>query len=93
MQKGEEIDPSLIILQGIQDQLASIGTTLDFGFIVTTALNAITEDCEMFVQGILGRATIPSQEEMWVDLGQEEIRQWTKEGINGKGVKFKKEEE
>ena len=65
MQKGEEIDPFLIRLQGIRDQLASVGATPDVGFMVRTALNAVTEDWENFFQRILGKATLPSWEEMW----------------------------
>ena len=44
MQKGEEIDPLLIRLQGIRDQLASIGATPDGVLMLKTALNAVTED-------------------------------------------------
>ena len=44
MQKGEEIDPFLLRLQGIQDQLTSVGSTLDPEFMIRTALNAVTED-------------------------------------------------
>jgi len=39
---------------------------------VRTALNAISEEWEKFVQSILGRATLPGWEEMWGTLHQEE---------------------
>lgn len=68
MQKGEEIDPFLLRLQGIQDQLTSVGSTLDPEFMIRTALNAVTEDWETFVQSILGRASLPSWEKMWAAL-------------------------
>ena len=58
MQKGEEIDPFLIRLQGIRDQLASVGATPDVGLMVRTTLNVVTKDWETFVQGILGRAAL-----------------------------------
>ena len=60
---------------------------------VRTALNAVSEDWETFVQSILGRATLPSWEEMWVALRQEELRRLTKAGSSGKGVRIKEEEE
>jgi len=60
---------------------------------VRTALNAVSEDWETFVQSILGRETLPSWEEMWAALRQEEIRKLTKAGSSGKGVRVKKEEE
>ena len=60
MQKGEEIDPFLLRLQGIRDQLISVGSSLDPKFMVRTALNAVYEEWETFFQSILGRATLPS---------------------------------
>ena len=44
MQKGEEINPFLLMLHGIRDQLTSVGAKLDIEFMVRTALNAVTED-------------------------------------------------
>ena len=60
---------------------------------VRTALNAVFEEWETFVQGILGRSTLPGWEEMWVALRQEEIRRLTKAGSSNKGGRIKKEEE
>ena len=70
MQKGEEIDPFLIKLQAIRDQLAFIGATPDDGLMVRIALNTVFEDWETFVQGILGRVALPNCEEMWASLRQ-----------------------
>ena len=68
MQKGKEIDHFLLRLQAICDQLTFVGSTPDLEFMVSTALNAVSEDWETFVQSILGRATLPSWEEMWATL-------------------------
>ena len=65
MQKGEEIDHFLFRLQGIRDQLTSMGSTPGPEFMVRTTLNAVSQHWEMFVQSILGKATLPSWEEMW----------------------------
>ena len=49
MQKGEEIDPFLLRLQGNRDQLTSVGSKPDPEFMVKTALNAVSEEWETFV--------------------------------------------
>jgi len=64
MQKGEEFDPFLLRLQRIPGQLTSAGATPNAKFMVRTALNVVTEDWETFVQSILGKAYLPSWEEM-----------------------------
>ena len=93
MHKGEEIDPFLIRLKAIRDQLVAMGVTPDDGFMVRIALNAVTNDWETFVQSNLGRAQLPNWEDMWVTLRQEEIRRMSKMGSSNGGTKIKKEEE
>jgi len=61
--------------------------------LVRTALNAVSEDCEVFFQSILGRLKLPNWEELWAMLRQEEIRRLTKAGSSSKGVRIKEEEE
>ena len=80
-------------MQEIRDQLTSIGATPDQEFMVRTALNAVSEDWETFVQNILGRADLPGWEEMWAALRQEEIRRLAKAGSSSKGGRIKKEDE
>ena len=61
-----------------------------------TALNAVSEDWETFVQSILGRAALPSWVDMWAIRRQEEIRRITKkQSISGGSgsARVKKEEE
>lgn len=70
-----------------------MGSTSDPEFMVRIALNAVSEDWETFVQSILGRATLPSWEEMWSALRQKEIRKLTKAESSSKGVRVQKEEE
>lgn len=92
MQKGEEIDPFLLRLQGITNQLTFMGSTPDPEFLVRTTLNAIPEEWETFVQSILHRATLPSWE-MWAALQLQELRRLTKAGSSGKGVQIKEDED
>ena len=55
MNKGEEIDLFLFRLQSIRDQLISMGVKVEDDVMVRTALNAVTNEWETFVQSILGR--------------------------------------
>jgi len=93
MQKGEQIDPFLLRLQEIRNQVTFVGSTPDPEFMDRIALNTVSEEWETFVQSIFGRATLPGWEEMWVALHQEELRRMTKAGSSGMGGRIKKEEE
>ena len=70
MYKGEEIDPFLFRLPTIRDQLIVMGSIPDNGLMVRTALNAVTDEWETFVQSILGRAQLPN----WKTCGQSFVR-------------------
>ena len=70
-----------------------MGETPDDGLMVRTALNAVTDDWETFVQSILGGAQLPNWGDMWEILQHEEIRIITKREFSSGGVKIKKEEE
>ena len=59
---------------------------------VRTALNAVSENWEVFVQSILGKTNLADWEELWATLRQEEIRRVSKVGSSRKGVRIKKEE-
>ena len=68
MAKGEEIDHFLSKLQSIRDQLTGMGVKVDDNVMVRTALNAVTEDWESFVQILLGRLDLPNWDNMWTIL-------------------------
>ena len=78
MTKGEDIEHFLFRLQSIRDQLTAMGATVDDAVIVRTALNAVTNEWETFVQSILGRADLPDWDNLWSILRQEELRRVTK---------------
>lgn len=80
MKKGDQINPFLGRLKEIWHQLTSIRATPNPELMVRTALNAVSEDWEVFVKSILGRATLLDWEEMWAALRQEEIRTLSKAG-------------
>jgi len=68
MQKGEGIDPFLTTIQDIQDQLVVIGEAPQDTKLVCLALNNVSKDWEIFVQGILGQDTLPGWDRMWLTL-------------------------
>ena len=93
MTKGEEIEPFLFRLQTIRDQLSAMGAKVEDDVMVRTALNAVTEDWETFVQSILGRANLPNWDNMWAILRQEELCRFTKRQYSMGSSKVKKEED
>ena len=64
---------------------------------VSIALNGVSDEWKAFIQSILGREKLPSWEERWVALQQEELRRdLVKVNLNGNsgcGTKPKEEEE
>ena len=97
MQKGERIAPFLTRLQEIRDQLGAVGSTPSSATMVRLALNVVTEEWQVFFQSILGRAMLPSWEQMWATLQEEELsRDLVKcklDDNSGKGSKTLEEEE
>ena len=61
--------------------------------IVRTALNAVTDEWETFVQSILGKADIPDWDSLWSILRKQELRRFTKKQHSPALSKVKKEEE
>ena len=60
MQKGEHIDLFLTKLQETRDELATVGSTPQGSEMVRLALNPVSEEWQVFVRSILGRATLPN---------------------------------
>ena len=66
---------------------------MDDVVIVRTALNAITDERETFVQSILGRADLPDWDSLWSILQEKELRRFTKRQHSPGLSKVKKEDE
>ena len=64
---------------------------------VRMTLNGILDEWQVFVQSITGKERLPSWEEMWATLQQEELRRALVKvnfnGSSGSGMKTKEEEE
>ena len=97
MQKGEGVNSYLQRLQDTKVQLAVVGSTPQSTAIVRTTLNGVSDEWQVFIQSILGRERLPSWEEMWATLQQEELRRdlvkVNLNGSSGSGTKTKEEEE
>lgn len=59
MQKGEHIDSFLMKLQETLDELAVVGSTPQGSEMVRLTLNSVSEEWQVFVQSILGKAALP----------------------------------
>ena len=96
-QNGERIDSFLTKLQETRDELAVVGSTLQGSELVRLALNFVSEELQVFVQSILGRATLLKWDEMWSTLKQEKLRRdlvkCKLDGSRGSGLKPKEEDE
>ncbi len=61
-------------LQDTRDQLAAVGPSPQNTAMVRITLNGVSDEWQVFVQSILGKERLPSWEEMWATLQQEELR-------------------
>lgn len=97
MQKGEGPNSYLQNLQDTRYQLAAMGSSPQFTMIVRMALNGVSDEWQVFVKIILGRERLPSWEEMWKTLQQEELRmdlvKVKLNGSNGSGTIIEEDEE
>lgn len=59
-QKGEHVDPFLMKLKETCDELSAAGYTPRDLELVRLALNFVSDEWQLFVQRILGRATLPN---------------------------------
>ena len=93
MTKGEEMEHFLFRLQTIKDQLTAMGAKVEDDVMVETAVNAVTEEWETFVQSVLGKADLPDWDNLWAILRQEELHRFTKKQYSTGSSKVKKEDE
>ena len=91
------MDPFLTKLQETHDELFVVGHTPQDLELVRLALNSVSDEWQVFVESILGRAAFPNWDEMSEALKQEELRRYLVKvklyGISSSGLKPKEEEE
>ena len=91
--QGRRHEHFLFRLQSIKDQLTATGAKVEDDVMVRTALNAVTDEWETFVQSILGRADLLDWGSLWAILRQEELRRITKKQYSSGLSKVKKEDD
>ena len=97
MQMEECVDPFLTKLKETHDELFVAGHTPQDSELIRLDLNSVSDEWQVFVQSILGRAALPNWDEMCATLKQEELRRdlvkCKLDGSNNSGSKPKEEEE
>ena len=74
MQNRKRVDPFLTKLRETHDELSAVGHTPQDLELVRLTLNSVSDEWQVFVQSIMGRAALPNWDEMWAALKQEELR-------------------
>lgn len=68
------MDPFLMKLKETCDELSTTRHTPQDSELVRLTLNSISNEWQVFVQSILGRATLLNWDETWAAIKQEELR-------------------
>ena len=74
MGKGEGMASYLTKITQVREELVAVGEVIGNVEMVRTALNGVTQQWIVFVQTIIGRENMPTWDQLWDDLTQEEIR-------------------
>lgn len=70
MQKGERVDTFLAKLKETRDESSTTEHTPQDSKLVRLALNFVSNEWQVFVQSILGRAALPNWDNMWAALNK-----------------------
>jgi hypothetical protein len=74
MTKAENVVTYLTRLTQVRDELGDVGEAIADSDIVRTALNGVSKQWVVFVEGIVAREKLPGWERLWDDFVQEETR-------------------
>jgi hypothetical protein len=73
MIKTEGVATYLTKLTRMRDELGAVGEVVADSELVRTALNGVTKQWDVFVEGIEVRENLPKWDHLWDDFIQEEI--------------------
>jgi len=68
------VDPFLTKLKETRDELFAAGHTPQDSELDRLAFNFVSDEWQIFVQSIMGRAALLNWDEMWAAVKQEELR-------------------
>jgi hypothetical protein len=74
MTKAENMVTYLTRLTHVRDELGVVGEAIADSELVRTALNGVSKQWVVFVEGIVAREKLPNWERLWDDFVQEETR-------------------
>jgi len=83
-EKGDSMPKYLTKFTQCQDELGSVGVTVDDEDLVSLDLLGLPKSWHSYQDSVNGQEKLPGWERLWSDLVQEEIRQNTKDGSSSK---------
>jgi hypothetical protein len=84
MEKGDTIPKYLTKFVQCQDELGSVGITVDVDDLVSLVLLGLPKSWHSYQDSVNGREKLPDWELLWSDLVQEEFRWNTRDGSSSK---------
>jgi hypothetical protein len=85
MTKAENVVTYLTRLTQVRDELGAVGEAIVDSDLVRTALNGVSKQWVVFVEGIVAREKLPGWERLWDDFVQEETRRGYVHGSSSTG--------
>jgi hypothetical protein len=85
MTKAENVVTYLTRLTQVRDELGAVGEAIADSDLVRTALNGVSKQWVVFVEGIVAREKLPGWERLWDDFVQEETRRGYVHGSSSTG--------
>ena len=86
MEKYDSILKYLTKFTHCRDELGSVRIIVGEEYMVTLALLGLPNSSHSYQVSVNGREKLPNWEQLWSDLGQEEILQNTRDGTSSKEV-------
>jgi hypothetical protein len=85
MTKTENVATYLTKITQVRDELGVVGEVIADNELVRTALNGVTKQWVVFVEGIVARENLPKWDRLWDDFIQEETRRGYVQGSSSNG--------
>jgi hypothetical protein len=85
MTKAENVVTYLTRLTQMRNELGAVGEAIVDSELVRTALNGVSKQWVVFVEGIVAREKLPNWERLWDEFVQEETRRGYVHGSSSTG--------
>ena len=84
MEKGDSIPKYLTKFFHCEDEIGSVGVTIDEEDLVSLALLGLPKSWHSYEDSVNGQEKLPRWERLWSDIVQEEITRGTRDGSSSK---------